>query len=202
MPKRSAEATAELRAALLGHARRLVERDGAGALTMRGLAAEAGTAVGLPYKVFDNREQLVAELVLDEFTHLRSELDRWAASAGHATVGDNLARYARILLDRRMPAWEMVGTIGDDAVRRAAAAQAGPSGLLASFDHTVADYLAAEQRLGRIAPDVDIGAFAFLITGAIHNLLAAGSAYPRPTRKRLDAMLRAVAEGHLSQTRA
>ena len=194
MPKRRPEATAELRASLLAHARRLVERDGAGALTMRALAAEAGCAVGLPYKVFAKREELVAELVLEEFSRLRQNLDQWAVDAGTGTVGANLARYSRLMLDSQMPAWEMVGALGDDALQRAAAAKAGPSGLLGSFDVTVRDYLEAEQRLGRIASDVDVDAFGFLITGAIHNLLAAGHGYPRPAQKRLERMLHAAAE--------
>jgi len=194
MPKRDPDATAQLRTSLLTHARRLVERDGARALTMRGLAAEAGCAIGLPYKVFANRDELVAELVLEEFTDLRVELDRWAAGAGSGTIGANLARYARIMLGRDMPAWEMVGAVGDEALQEAAAAKAGPSGLLASFDTTVRDYFSAEQRRGRIAQDVDVEAFGFLVTGAIHNLLVVGPGYPRPAKQRLEQMLRAVAD--------
>lgn len=193
MPKRDPEATAQLRASLLEHARRLVARDGADALTMRALATEAGRAIGLPYKVFASREELVAELVLEEFSALRDELDRWAATAGTRTVGANLARYGRMLLEREMPAWQMVRALDDAALQHAAAEKAGPSGLLASFDTTVRDYLAAEQRLGRVAPDVDVDAFGFLITGAVHNLLTAGAAYPSPSVRRLERMLRAVA---------
>jgi AcrR family transcriptional regulator len=194
MPKRQPEATAQLRASLLTHARLLVEREGAQALTMRRLAAEANCAVGLPYKVFANRNELVVELVMEEFLNLRGDLDRWAAGAGEGTVGGNLARYARIMLDREMPVWAMVGNLNDMALREAASATAGPSGLLASFDATVPEYLAAEQRLGRIDADVDTEAFGFMITGAIHNLLVAGPGYPRPSRRGLEGILHAIAE--------
>ena len=50
-PRRTPETTEALRTSLVAHALRLVEREGAPALTMRALAAEAGCAVGLPYKV-------------------------------------------------------------------------------------------------------------------------------------------------------
>ena len=193
MPRRDPDATAELRASLLRDARSLVERGGPEALTMRAIAAEAGRAIGLPYKVFANREEIVAELVLEEFVDLRTELDRWTARAGRGTIGGNLAAYARIMLDRDLPVWQMINDLGDSALSRAAASKAGPSGLLASFDSTVRDYLDAEQRLGRIHADVDVDAFGFLITGAIHNLLTAGRGYPRPSRRRLDEMLRAIA---------
>jgi AcrR family transcriptional regulator len=194
VPRRDPESTANLRASLLRHARRLVERDGPQALTMRALAAEAACAIGLPYKVFADRDELVAELVLEEFSELRGELDGWTSRAGTGTVGSNLARYAAILLERELPAWEMVGTVGDDKLSRAAAEKAGPSGLLASFDTAVRDYLAAEQRLGRVAREVDPEAWGFLITGAIHNLLIAGPGYPRPSKRRLARFLAEVAE--------
>ena len=160
---------------------------------MRAIASEAGRAIGLPYKVFANREEIVAELVLEEFVGLRAELDRWTARAGSGTVGGNLAAYAKIMLDRDLPVWQMINDLGDAALSQAAAAKAGPSGLLASFGSTVRDYLDAEQRLGRIHPDVDVDAYGFLITGAIHNLLIAGQGYPRPSRRQLDEMLHAIA---------
>jgi AcrR family transcriptional regulator len=193
MPRRDPDARANLRASLLRDARRLVQRDGPEALTMRALAAEAGRAIGLPYKVFASREEIVAELVLEEFVGLRAELDRWSTRAGSGTIGGNLAAYARIMLDRDLPVWHMVNHLGDAALNQATAAKAGQSGLLASFASTVRHYLNAEQRLGRIHADVDVGAFGFLITGAIHNLLVAGPGYPRPSRRRLDGMLRATA---------
>jgi AcrR family transcriptional regulator len=59
-PRRTPETTAELRASLVAHAQTLVARDGASALTMRALAAEAGCAIGLPYKVFADRRLMKA----------------------------------------------------------------------------------------------------------------------------------------------
>ena len=47
----------DLRSDLVQVAQRIVARDGAAALTMRALAAEAGCAVGLPYKVFASRDE-------------------------------------------------------------------------------------------------------------------------------------------------
>jgi AcrR family transcriptional regulator len=78
------DSTEELRASLIEHAQRLVERDGAGALTMRALAAEAHCAVGLPYKVFADRRELVMELLRAEFVRLRAAFDELIAA--HAVV--------------------------------------------------------------------------------------------------------------------
>jgi AcrR family transcriptional regulator len=197
--RRSPEETQELRASLIGHAQQLVERDGPQALTMRALATEAGCAVGLPYKIFANREELIAELVHLELSRLRAAFDAWAAEAGSRTVGENLTRYAHILLETHAPSLTVTHAINDTALTASVAAQAHRSGLLRSFESTVTDYLLAEQRLGRITTDVDAQAYGFLITGAIHNLLAAGEAYPRPKRAELDRMLSAVGR-HLAPT--
>ena len=62
-PKRKPETTEQLRASLVADTLRVIARDGAAALTMRALAAEAGCAVGLPYKVFTDRHELVGEIV-------------------------------------------------------------------------------------------------------------------------------------------
>src|SRR5258705_12724760 len=110
--RRTAEQTGQLRAVLLGHAYRLVTREGAAALTMRALAAEAGCAVGLPYKVFASREDIIAELILAEFERLRAAFRDLVASAGTGTVGGNLARYARVLLDS--PAVPLTAAITHD----------------------------------------------------------------------------------------
>lgn len=192
--RRTAEARQELRASLLDHARRLIERDGAAALTMRALAAEAGCAVGLPYKVFSGREEIVAELVGAEFRRLRQEFDAWAASAGTGTVGANLARYARLFVTAETPVFRLVGEGSDAGLESAAGAAAESSGLLEAFGNTVAGYLAAEKRLGRVAAGVDEDAFGFLITGAIHNLVHVGDGYPRPDLAGIERHLHAVAD--------
>ena len=57
----------------------LVER-GPGAITMEGVAAEAGVSKALPYAHFDNATELLRQLRDRELDHLRDRL--LAASAG------------------------------------------------------------------------------------------------------------------------
>jgi AcrR family transcriptional regulator len=183
-----------LRAALVEHARRIVERDGVEALTMRALAAEADCAVGLPYKVFADREELVVELLLVEFERLRASFDALVARAGTGTVAENLAAYARVFLESHTPVVSLAWKMDSAALSRAIDAKAHESGLLTSFETTVADYLAAEKRHGRVDAAVDERAFGFLVTGAVHNLIVSGEAYPRPDLDELERMFAAVAE--------
>lgn len=191
--RRSPAATEQLRADLLRHARELVHRDGVPALTMRALAAEAGCAVGLIYKVFADRDELVLDLVALELRDLAVELEAWAASAGRATVAEQLDRFAAIMLESPTPALVHAERIETGDVASRITADAADVGFLHALDRAVAEYLAGEQRLGRVRADVDVEAIGFLVTGAVHNLVAAGPGYSRPERARLAAHLAELA---------
>jgi AcrR family transcriptional regulator len=192
--RRTPEATKHLRASLIEHSQRIVARDGASGLTMRSLAAEAGCAVGLPYKVFDNRQELLMEILQVQFAALRSRSRELISRAGTGTVADNLTRFAERVLGSTAVA--LVHEVaGDPALAKAFAEQfhgtdTGP----ALFENAFAGYLAAEQRAGRIAPDVDTRAFGFLLGGAIRNLVMSGEAYPRPSKRKLKQLLTATTD--------
>lgn len=192
-PERPVADTEALRASLVDHARQLIARDGAAALTMRALATEAGCAVGLPYKVFTDRHDLVAEICHVEFVRLGSAFDELSRRAGTRTVAANLSWFAELLLDS--PAVGLVGEIlTDDTLSKSIAARAHTTGDgPAAFESVIAQYLAAEKSVGRVARDVDHAAIAFLVAGAVHNLIVSGDAWPRPSRRRLARHLGAIA---------
>jgi len=192
-PKRSEETTRRLRAELLEHASTIVRRDGAAALTMRALAAEVGVSVGLPYKVFADRREIVTEIVRREINTLRAASEELVATAGRGTVGDNLTHFAEAILDS--PAAPLARELHSDdqllgSVTGAAdEAGVGPTGLVSVLGR----YLVAEQQAGRVAGDVDTDAIAFLLAGALHNLLIAGPAWPRPSQRELKRNLAGIA---------
>lgn len=193
-PKQDPEKAEAQRTALIESARRIIRRDGASALTMRALAVEAGCALGLPYKHFADREELVVEIVHSELERLRAAGEDLVSRAGTATVGGNLAWYAEVMLDS--PAVALAReVISDHGLSKALAARAhhagaGPDVFATSFSR----YLIAEQRAGRVDADVDVAAFAFLLAGALHNLIVSGEAYPRPNRRGLRQILGAIAD--------
>lgn len=191
--KRSAEATRRLRASLVDHARTLIAREGAGALTMRRLADEAGCAVGLTYKLFADRRELVGEIVRADLGLLREASDELLNRAGTGTVGANLMWYSEIVLDS--PAVALTQELlNDEALMRSIAASADHAGLgPAAFPQILTRYLTAEQEAGRVAGHVDTGAFGFFIASTLHNLLVAGDAWPKPSRSEFQRMLDAAA---------
>ena len=189
--KRSPEATQALRSELIEVALRLVARDGPESLTMRSLAAEAGCAVGLPYKVFTDRTELIAAVIAAEFARLRAAFDEIVAAAGTRTVAANLTRWAGLLLDS--PAIVLAHEADTDRdLMKAIEVAAGESGVVKAIESTVVAYLGEEKRIGRVDQRVDERAFGFLIAGAVHNLLASGDAYPRPSGAQLARMLRSI----------
>jgi AcrR family transcriptional regulator len=192
-PRRSAENTEQLRASLVEHARQLIAREGAPALTMRALAEEAGCAVGLPYKVFRDRRDIVAAVVSTEVVTLRTACDELVAAAGTGTVAGNLMRFAEVFLDS--PAVALAQELlSDDGLRESMAETAEATGMgPASFPQVLSRYLEAEQRAGRVAHDVEASAFGFLVASSLHNLLVAGDAWPRPTRGELRHLFDATA---------
>ena len=192
-PKRPLQDTQALRASLVDHARQLIARDGASALTMRALANEAGCAVGLPYKVFTDRQDLVAEICHVEFVRLGRAFDELGRRAGSRTVASNLTWFAELLLDS--PAVELVHevfadeTLAKNIASRAHSTGDGPG----AFEDVITRYLASEKTAGRVAPEVDERAIAFLLAGALHNLIVSGDAWPRPSRRLLARHIGAVA---------
>ena len=191
--KRSTEATEQLRSSLLEHARTIISRDGPSALTMRSLAREAGCALGLPYKVFEDRGALVLELVHAELARLITVGQELIERAGDHTVATNLAWFAGAILES--PAVALASEImadpdlGEGFASRFHDGTAGPAG----FEFAFASYLAAEQQSGRVGDRVDTDAYGFLLAGAVHNLVVSGPAYPRPTRRQLAQHLGAIA---------
>jgi AcrR family transcriptional regulator len=190
--KRDAETTAQLRTSFVEHARRLITRSGASALTMRALAAEAGSAVGLPYKVFKDRRDLISAIVQAEVGRFHTACGELLSRAGTGTVGGNLSSFAGVLLDS--PAVALVGELmADQALVHSIAAGHGSELGPMAFPAIVSNYLDAEKEAGRIRPEIDVAAFGFLIAGALHNLVVSGEAWPRPDRPELERFLDATA---------
>ncbi len=187
--QRTADATDALRASLVGHALRIVRRDGAKALTMRTLAAEAECALGLPYKVFGSRDELVGTLVGEQLRHLAAALDEFVAAAGSGTIAQNLIRFADLFLGADTQVIKLADIHQEPELIGHLRNLARSNGDVDRVATAVTRYLAAEKELGRLDESVDEDAVGFLVTGAIHNLMVSGDGYPRPDRGELTRFL-------------
>ncbi len=193
-PPRPSADIAALREGLLEHARRIVARDGMNGLTMRGLATEAGSAVGLSYKAFASRDELLGELASRAIRELSAQLDEWAARPG-GSVDERLRRFAEIVLTSDAPS--IVAQLPGGAGAEGPLREAFDQGSAREWDRLLAQFLAERRSAGELAADADPEAYGFLIAGALHNLITSGGAWRRPERAVIERHLAAVA-AHLA----
>ncbi|MFI6118705.1 TetR/AcrR family transcriptional regulator [Streptomyces sp. NPDC051064] len=182
----------DVRERLFAAAERVLAREGPGALTSRAITGEAGCAKGMLHAHFAGLDEFVADLCLDRFARTARQAEELPGRAGENTVAENLGGIALALLDSAGP------TIAGLAMTRPAASlrvrqamEAGAPGFSA-VQEAIAQYLAAEQRLGRLSGGTDTGAVALAVAGTVHHLLMtswSGAPDPRQQVERLVAML-------------
>lgn len=157
---------------LFDAARRVLLRDGAGALTSRAVTAEAGVAKGVLHRHFEDFDAFLAELVLERIERLRERAAALCEATGQATVVGNLTTALADLFDSDLLILISV-VIARDAVRDRLR-QAGLRGMPVLREATtmVSAYLAAEQKQGRVCADAGIQALAPTLIGGAHLLYA------------------------------
>ncbi|HEX5591276.1 MAG TPA: helix-turn-helix domain-containing protein [Candidatus Limnocylindrales bacterium] len=138
----------------------------------RAIATAAGVSEGTIYRHFPDKASLFFAAALEPSASVLDGLAGLPALAGKRTVADNLAGVlARLaeLQERVIPL--EIAVLSDPelaAQRRSAAAAAG--NMLAGPPQAIAVYLRAEQRLGRIRPDLDPTEVAVLLLATLFGL--------------------------------
>lgn len=142
-----------------------------GSLTVREIARAGGVADGVLYNHFADKEELLAHALHRHVGTVMAAAHR-LPEAGSGTVEENLRTFVRGglgILTRVTPAFARF--LGQPEVLvRIHALFAGEDGPPLTLPTLLADYLRAEQALGRIAADADPDAAATLIIGACHDL--------------------------------
>jgi AcrR family transcriptional regulator len=159
-----------VRAHLLDAAHRVVVERGLAGASTRHIAAEAGVAGGTLYNYFDDRLDLVATAILRRAHVVARPVGQLASRAGTRTVEANLrwfARHADTVLAELVPLF--AAAFGEPALLariRERMADGDPSHVATD---AVVTYLRAEQELGRLRDDVDVGAAAAAIVSICHD---------------------------------
>jgi AcrR family transcriptional regulator len=185
-------ATPDVRERLFAAAERVVERDGPGALTSRAVTTEAGCAKGLLHAHFAGLDEFVAELCLDRFARTTAKARALLQLAGQGTVARNLTAVALALFDSAGPALSGLAMSRPTTTRRIRESLGGGAPGFTAIEEAITTYLAAEQRLGRVAEAIDPSTVALAIVGTAHHLLMTnwpGTPDPRPPMTRLVATL-------------
>jgi AcrR family transcriptional regulator len=162
----------DVREQLFDAAERILLRDGPSALTSRAVTTEAGCAKGVLHRHFDDFDAFLAELVLDRSNRMDGRAAALRDAAGTGTVVGNLADTLTALF--RSVAVAIVALITFRDELRARLRRTWPAGVPVLTDAVtmIAEYLAAERELGRIAPDTEVDGLAPTLIGAGHLLFA------------------------------
>lgn len=185
----------DVRAQLFDAAERVLLREGPSGLTSRAVTTEADCAKGVLHRHFEDFDAFLAALVLDRIHRLEAR-----AEDLHAGAGDVVETVAEVLTEVfSSVAVSIVAliTFRDELRHRLRAARPGPGIPLATdAAHILANYLAAEQELGRISPDADVQTLAPTLIGAGHLLFADRTGEP-PSEEAVRQMASTVLAGAL-----
>lgn len=151
---------------LLDATERTLQTKGLARVTTKDIAAEAGCAEGTLFNHFSHKDDLL-------LATLREKLPEFAAfmredRAGTKTVVENLEEIGRVALDFYRQTLPLLGALFADPEllarhqQRVKEHHGGPRLAYA----VVVDYIAAEQKLGRVRSDANAQSIAVLLLGA------------------------------------
>ena len=186
---------------LFAAAERILLRDGPQALTSRAVTTEAGCAKGVLHRHFADFDDFLADLVRDRITRLDGQAAALRDAAGTGTVAGHLTEVLTDLFGSVALAIVALITFRDDL--RARLRTTTPTGvpLLSEAAAMLAGYLAAEQALGRLAPEADVATLAPTLLGAGHLLFAGGGPSP-PAPDAVHRMVTTVLASALPESRS
>jgi AcrR family transcriptional regulator len=155
-----------LREHLIDAAEKLLAEKPVTTITTRDIARTAGVSDGVLYNYFADKHDLLVAALVRRYGGLMARFDSGRPEPGTGTVEGNLKAYAVASLDLVAEALPVVpGLISEPALlhRFFVAIHTEPFGPH-RMRQPIADYLAAEQRLGRLG-DFDVDAAVGLIMG-------------------------------------
>ncbi len=160
--------TGTLREHLVAATEIFLEHHSLGEMTTRAIAHHAGVSDGVLYNHFADKADLLMAAMMRRYGRLVGRLEAAVPRAGEGTLVANVQSYGRALSE-----------IESDALLHGAALLAHPPLLRRFWDEIhrspfgidrlrrpFADYLAAEQRLGRVTDGIDIEAAVTVVFGA------------------------------------
>ena len=187
----------DAREQLLAAADRVLRRGGPAALTSRAITTEAGCAKGVLHKHFADLDELLVALVQDRIARLDGQAAALRAAAGRGPITAVLAAALTEIFGS--VALHVVGLIIARDGLRARLRAVSPTGmpLLSEASAMLADYLAVERDLGRLAADTDVRTLAMTLIGTAHLAFAGRDGDPPPTAE-VEELVAAVLAGRRS----
>jgi AcrR family transcriptional regulator len=146
----------ENRQNIIGATERLLQTKGLAQMTTRNIARDAGVAEGLIYHHFKDKAELIHEVVEQHMHVANNILEKLPLQIGLRTVNENLEEVLQVAYDSHYQIIPIICSVFADHQLQISIQkimkerELGPQLAI----ETLALYLAAEQRLGRIAGEV------------------------------------------------
>ncbi len=160
----------DARQQLFDAALRVLLRGGVTALTSRAITDEAGVAKGVLYRHFADFDAFLVDLALDRIAQVEVQGAVLRDAAGSGTVCGNLTDALFELFDPVMSAMVVLIIARDELRNGLRAAGTAQFPLVGEAVAAVANYLAAEQDLGRVVSEADVQVLAPTVIGAAQLL--------------------------------
>ena len=160
--------TTELRSELIDAAARLLRTRGVASLTTREIAREAGCSDGALYTHFPTKSDLLMAVCEERLPDLRGEIGNLVSRVGSSTVERNLEAIIHTTQAFMAELIPITNAVASDPELRARHRERFVGGVIPprrTID-ALADYIAAEQRIGRVDPRISPRVFASLLMGA------------------------------------
>jgi AcrR family transcriptional regulator len=189
-----------LREHLIDAAERLLGQAPISAITTREIARTAGVSDGVLYNYFADKNELLLAALMRQYRSLTERFYAQLPEAGTATIEDNLTTLAGGLFELAADVIPMIaGLLSDPPLfhRLFEAMHREPFGPQ-QLGEPLAQYLEAEQRLGRVSPKVDPHVVSWLVLGPTAMLALAsqmGSPRGRPDLPELRPLVAALIAG-------
>lgn len=137
-------------------AEHLLRTDGLARLTTRAIAREAGVAEGALYHHFNDKAALLLAIVRDRMSDFREILDDLPLQVGQRTVKENLEQVLHTAYVSQQKIAPIICSLFADRKLLASVQRTlAECGAKQTYPvEVVAAYLAAEQRLGRVTPQI------------------------------------------------
>ena len=164
---RGPRASGDIEGKLVTAAEDLMRSQGLARITTRDLAKKAGLAEGTLYNHFREKDEIFVSVLKRNVAELSHVLQDLPLRVGQATVLENLSPVAEAAIGFHVKVAPLICSLFADQnlmsnIRRVMQERRiGPQRSLESL----AAYISAEQRLGRVVSDVDAAAVAALILG-------------------------------------
>jgi AcrR family transcriptional regulator len=168
---------------------RILERAGPAGISSRAITTEAGCAKGVLHAHFAGLDDFLVQYVRAVFNALHAQVASFPDRAGTLTVLANLNDLIMLLHGSSMAVAHTLLNADPSLQQRLRHGGSHEGPALDHVDNAIAEYLAAEQRLGRLDPRLDSEGAATAITSTVYRSTFRAS----PTAGVSAAMVRRVA---------